>query len=133
MNDARLSLELPETIQAAQIDYFTNQGYHKIEWPITLQVSRSGTISLADHMLNMTWNTFIAIGLLFNPSTINYSYQFRNSQRRGRATIRMMQKIFFRFGFGSANIRGKVGENEPDPRLVDGPLPDPDVRTSVER
>jgi hypothetical protein len=133
VNDARLSLELPETIQAAQIDYFTDQGYHKIEGPITLQVSHSGTINLADHMLNTTWNTFIAIGLLFNPSTINYSYQFRNSQRRGRATIRMMQKIFFRFGFGSANIRGKVGENEPDPRLVDGPLPDPDVRTSVER
>lgn len=135
VNDVRLALQLPETIQAAQIDYFTDQGCYKKEGPITLQVNRSGIINLTDlleNLDNQTWNTFIAIGFLFNPSTINYSYRFRGSRESGRATITTVQKIFFHFDFSFANIRGKVGENEFDPRLVDGPLPDPNVRNSAE-
>ena len=116
----------------AELEYHTKQGLSMQRQPISIPVENSGATQLMRELDNRTWDEWIIIGLRFDALTINYEYASR-THGSGRATIQASQKIFFRFCFGSANIRGKAGENEPDLRLDDGPLPDPDVRTSVER
>lgn len=116
----------------AELEYHFEQGLSMQRQPISIPVGNRGAIQLTRELGDMTWNIWIIIGLRFGPSTIKYKYASR-THGQGIDTIQASQKIFFRFGFGPANIQGKAGENEPDPRLDDGPLPDPDVRTSVER
>lgn len=112
----------------ALLEYYTEHGRLMNGEHILIQVSNSGTIELRRELGDTwMWDDFIIISLRFEPLKIDYRY-FSNIHGEGRATIQTAQRICWRFEVGSANIRGKMAENELDPRFVERPLPD--VRTS---